>query len=249
MRSRELNAALDQRLREAARQWFDLASRGEIKTADIFFRFVAAYHACMAILTNKYGQLDRDVKRLERFSREAEIALKNCSRVREYRNAVDRLAAKPIYNMQTKRPNKRTKNLKEILDCTRYVRNNLFHAGRTSAIPDRSLEASYTVVSKLIDLIWRRGGGVVTTLTAQVSLAASSQPLTSPYLPKRLVHTSVRQQTLATNRMSKVLATPAAGGSFRRAYRRLRGVESTRMKPRRVNQQLTYLTVCDPTGK
>jgi hypothetical protein len=156
MRSRELNAALDQRVREAARQWYDLASRGEIKTADIFFRFVAAYLACMAILTNKYGQLDRDVKRLERFSREAGDWHKELLQSAEYRNAVDRLAAKPIYNMQTKRPNRPVadkENLKEILDCTRYVRNNLFHAGKDPGnTRDRSLvEASYTVVSKLIE--------------------------------------------------------------------------------------------------
>ncbi|MEJ7870868.1 MAG: hypothetical protein WKF67_01315 [Rubrobacteraceae bacterium] len=73
-----------------------------------------------------------------------------------YRGAVEQLAAKPIYNMQTNRPNRRVRkinNLKEILDCTRHVRNNLFHAGKDPGkARDRNLvEAGYTVISTLIE--------------------------------------------------------------------------------------------------
>jgi hypothetical protein len=138
-----------------------LACKGEIKTADIFFRFVAAYLAFMAILTNKYSYKERgrevaDWQRLKWFSREAGDWHKELLDSAEYREAVDRLAARPIYNMQKNKPNppvEDKENLKEILDCTRYIRNNLFHAGKDPGnTRDRSLvEVSYTVVSKLIE--------------------------------------------------------------------------------------------------
>ena len=57
--------------------------------------------------------------------------------------------------MQTNRPSRPVtdkESPEEILDCTRHVRNNLFHAGKDPGnTRDRSLvEASYTVISKLI---------------------------------------------------------------------------------------------------
>ncbi len=127
-----MNTEIDDSVREAARNWYILASAGEVKAEDVFFRFVAAYIAFIAILTNKYSNKDRgreveDWQRIKWFSEDTGDRHAKLLNSTEYREAVEQLADRPIHNMQTNRPNRRVREIKNLKDSP-YARTR-FNTG------------------------------------------------------------------------------------------------------------------------
>ena len=152
---------VDRAVREAAQEWYVLATEGRVEAGDVFFRFVAVYVALIALLTNKYTWRERgsevqDWERINWFAEEANAQHEELLANTEYREAVDRLAAKRIFNMQKDRPGpslRNKENLEQVLGCVRTVRNNIFHGGKEidNARDKGLVKASYVIVSKLVE--------------------------------------------------------------------------------------------------
>jgi hypothetical protein len=147
------------RLSEIIMTWHKLASGGQVDQTDIFFRFVAIWIAFNGLYTSRHSRDTGDWDQVRSFAGDSDAIDRHRQLLKtdeEYCRAIEGLSERGVGNLSrsgVRRKIRHMDNLTEVLSCVYQVRCNLFHGGKAPGNPrdERLVEASYTIVSKLIE--------------------------------------------------------------------------------------------------